>query len=256
MESKMDGYYSTALEKGLRILSLFSQTRQLSLGEIARGVGTTKTSAYRFVNTLAQLGYLSKDPRSKLVSLGTNAFILGSGLARQFGLYHIVKSFVDEACNTHNVTVEALLFDSGTLFTLYRRETGTTLTYRLPNTTTALTSTAVGKCVLAFLPPEEQVEVIKKVPPHPRTEKTLHTIDDIMDDLRITKERGYALNDEEFMRGLLAIGAPLINLFANRVVGAVCFDFAAVTHTITDVQQKYSRVIVELGQSISRAIPG
>jgi len=254
--TKTDSYYSTPLEKGLRILGLFLEEQELSLQKIANQLGSTKTSAYRFVNTLVQLGYLRKNPITKAVSLGTNAFILGNGLVRGFDLFKLVKPFADQACNTYKVTVDSSVYEEGRLFILYRREVGDTLTYRLPNVTTALTSTAVGKAVLAFLPHEEQLEKIKTAPLEPRTHRTMISVEEILCDLHLTKQRGYALNNEEYIPGLLAIAAPLISLNANRVVGAICFDFPTVQHTITEIEEKYADAIIRLGNSISQAIIG
>ena len=78
MTVKNEQYYSKTLEKGLIILDLFDRDHQYrSLSEISRLTGINKTSTYRFVNTLVQLGYLRKSTTNKSLRLGPRAFVLG-----------------------------------------------------------------------------------------------------------------------------------------------------------------------------------
>ena len=64
--SKGKYYFSKSLEKGLKILSLFSRdTPVLTQSGIARALGLNMTSTYRYINTLVEMGYLEKDARTK-----------------------------------------------------------------------------------------------------------------------------------------------------------------------------------------------
>lgn len=74
MPLKPDLYYSTSLEEGLRILSIFTQNQaEFGLREISQAACITKTSAYRFVNTLVpQKGSAHED-----VGAGNEGFRFG-----------------------------------------------------------------------------------------------------------------------------------------------------------------------------------
>ena len=64
--SKGKYYFSKSLEKGLSILSLFDREHPvLTQSEIARRLDMNMTSTYRYINTLAELGYLEKDTKTK-----------------------------------------------------------------------------------------------------------------------------------------------------------------------------------------------
>ena len=255
MDTKHDSYYSTPLEKGLRILKLFAEGHDLSLQDVSQKAEISKTSAYRFCNTFTQLGYLKKDPRTKLLTLGTNAFLLGNGLIRGFDLYQVVKPFIDEVSDTYNVAIDSILFDGKSVAVLYRRDAKDTVKYyRLPMTLADLTCTALGKAILAFLPEQERRKLLEKLPRDRRTEKTLVSIKDIMADLRLTKERGYALSNEEFFPGFIAIAAPFIDLNTRVVRGAVCFDFTKAQYPIGAIKKDYSQAIIKLAADISQAV--
>lgn len=78
----------------------------------------------------------------------------------------------------------------------------------------------------------------------------------ILKDLRITKQRGYSLNNEELVPGLIAIGAPIINLHNKRVVRSVRFDFSAAQHAMSVIERRYSETIICLGNEILKTSPG
>ena len=256
MPNKSKTYFSTTIEKGLRILCLFNQDRnKFSLSEISRLTKINKTSSYRFVNTFLELGFLRKNPETKMISLGPKAIALGHGFLRGFDLLEVIKPIIDNAVKTYKATVDVALLDGDALLIVYRREMGNTLTYRLPAVTRSLHCSAIGKSVLAFLPEDELAEMIKLSPLVRKTQNSIVNQRKLLKELRSIRKHGYALNREEFIIGLIAIGAPLINTGTERVVGAVSFDFSTPQISISEMEKKYAEAIVELAREISDVLP-
>ncbi|MGD2272816.1 MAG: IclR family transcriptional regulator, partial [Desulfobacterales bacterium] len=165
MVNQPNKYFLSTLEKGLRVLNLFDQDRTiLSLNEISKLVGTDKTSAYRLVNTLVQLGYLKKDPRSKLLRLGTQSFCLAQNFLQGFDLIQVIRPAIDDIFDEHNLTIDSALLDGDRLFVIYRRQARNTIAFRFPSPDRELFSTALGKAVLAFLPQTELLQIIDNKP--------------------------------------------------------------------------------------------
>lgn len=76
-------YYIEALGRGLQVLEVFSEKPpSLTLTEIASAVGLDKSTAFRFVYTLQQLGYLERDPETKRYRLGLKVLRLGFTIVR------------------------------------------------------------------------------------------------------------------------------------------------------------------------------
>src|SRR5258707_9770056 len=72
------GSFSQSLERGLMILSSFSETHPvLGIADLARAVGLNKSTTYRYVATLAKLGYVLHHPDTKKYSLGPRVIDLG-----------------------------------------------------------------------------------------------------------------------------------------------------------------------------------
>lgn len=74
-----------------------------------------------------------------------------------------------------------------------------------------LHSTSLGKAILAHLPEEEVESIIENNGLPPKTENTITDQDELMAELKETRERRYAIDDEENISGLRCIAAPVMN---------------------------------------------
>src|SRR5690606_24002373 len=73
-------YVVPALSRGLALLGTFSAERtSLTLSQISKAVGLSRSSSYRLVYTLEEMGFLLRDKSNKAYRLGTR--ILGLGFA-------------------------------------------------------------------------------------------------------------------------------------------------------------------------------
>jgi DNA-binding IclR family transcriptional regulator len=69
--------------------------------------------------------------------------------------------------------------------------------------------TASGKAILAYLPHERVESIVDRHGLPRRTANTITDRDELFDHLATVREQGYALNDEEEIEGLRAVGAPI-----------------------------------------------
>jgi IclR family pca regulon transcriptional regulator len=167
----------------------------------------------------------------------------------------MIKPIVDETCNQHQITMDVALRDTDALMIIYRRELRNALPYQLPTVIKDLNSTALGKAVLAFLPEQEQMAVINSLSFENKTGRTIIDRDQLFCELELIKKRGYSINNEEFVPGLLALGAPLINAGTNKVAGAICFDFLRTQTSLSEIKKEYAELIIQLAQKISKYLP-
>jgi DNA-binding IclR family transcriptional regulator len=79
--------------------------------------------------------------------------------------------------------------------------------------------TSTGKAILAFQPPA----IIAKIIAQGLMRYTPHTIsdsDELLNELALVRERGYAVDNEELSIGIRCVGAPIRNV-SGRVFAAV-----------------------------------
>lgn len=256
MNQKVNHYFSTSVEKGFRILSLFNHDRKkMTLIEIAKAIDIGKVTAFRYVNTLIELGYLRREPKTKLLKPGPSAILLSNNLMKSFDLLEIIRPYIDEAHSKYKVSIDSALFEGNVLLKLYQRVVKEKIMYDLPIVETGLHCTALGKAILAFIPGQEMQSIVNSMNLIKRSNKTLVNKPSLLADLDKTRKRGYSLNDEEYIIGLISLGAPIINSEANRAIGAISFTFSTSEYSLENMEKKYANVVVGLANDISGVIP-
>jgi DNA-binding IclR family transcriptional regulator len=101
---------------------------------------------------------------------------------------------------------------------------------------------------LAFLPPEV-VEPILNGPLTPCTAKTITSPARLREELEATRQRGYALDDEEFEEGIRAVSAPIRNIDGN-VIAALSMP-GPINRMPPERMQEIVDALVEAANAIS-----
>ncbi len=255
MTSDANSYFSSTLEKGLIILNLFDRDHpSRSLSEISRITGINKTSVYRFVNTLVQMGYLRKSENNRLIRLGPKAFVMGHHFFHGFDILQSVKPIIDKTFLDHKVSIDSALLHGHMLISLYRREMPNLIYFRLPLLMEDLYARAMGKAVLANLEPKEVESLLANIKIKKLTPNTLTGKQKIIKEVKITRNRGYSINNEEYVEGLICIGAPIVNYRDNAIVGAVSLDFPTSEYSLDTIQKEYPGVLTKLASEVSEAV--
>jgi DNA-binding IclR family transcriptional regulator len=255
--SKEKYYFSKSLEKGLKILELFNrETPVLTQSEIARTLGLNTTSTYRYINTLVELGYLQKDTKTRAIRPSLLSLLLCTNLMRASDHLRMIKEVVDRIHSENNISIDVAFVVDDTIVHIYHREAEETLTYILPDySKNCLHNTALGKAYLSSLPDDLIAEKINTMTLVTRTEKTIVDKDALAAELQKTIMRQYTMSAEEYLPGLVAIGAPLYDPLSGKGVGAVSFDFSVLQHSAEDIEAKYGDMIKETAKSLSGLLP-
>ena len=255
--SKGKYYFSKSLDKGLKILALFNrETPVLTQSEIAKTLGLNMTSAYRYINTLVELGYLEKNTKTREIRPSIMCMLFCTNLMRTNDHLKMIKEVVDRIHSENNISIDVAFVVDDTIVHIYHRDAEETLTYRLPDfSKNCLHNTALGKAYLSSLSDDLIAEKLDTMILVAKTEKTIVNKDLLAAELKKTKARQYALTEEEYLPGLVAIGAPLYDPVSGKGVGAVSFDFSVLQISAAEIQAKYGGLIKETAKAISELLP-
>lgn len=255
--SKGKFYFSKSLEKGLKILSLFNKdTPVLTQSEIAKRLELNMTSTYRYINTLEELGYLEKDIKTKEIRPTILCQIFCNNIMRATDHLRLIKKVVDRVHRENNISIDVVAVISDTIRRLYNREAEETLTYSLPESSSnCLHNTALGKAYLSSLPEDRLIEKIATMTLSAKTDKTIVDKNALFNDLRKAKRQGYVICAEEYLPGLIAIGAPLYDPITGKGVGAVSFDFSVLQHDAKKIETTYGDLIIDIAKMLSELLP-
>ena len=230
--SSSDAGFSQSLERGLAILSAFKPGRPLlGSSELAREIGLSRSTAHRYVASLAMLGYLQQDPLTRKYRLGPRVLDLGFSAINSMEIREISAPYLQQLSDETGHTVNMAILDAEDIVYVERcrssrqgqRDIDLNLHVgsRLP-----AYCTSMGKVLLAFLPDDERTALLDQIELSPRGPNTLTARRALLEELGRVREAGLAINNEELAYGLRSIAAPVrsrsgevaaaINLAAHR----------------------------------------
>ncbi len=216
---------STSLQRAIEILDALATcpaTERGGLGvvEVSRVVGREKSQVSRTLKMLADAGLADRDPDTLAYRLGWRMFTLAAAAADQHllavapGVLRRLTAVVGE--RTHlstRVGTEVLtLMSEGRTRAI---EASDWIGRAAP-----LHTTSAGRVLLFDHTDEEVRDLLADTPFDSVQPSAPHDVADLLDRLRLAREQGYAVIDEEHEIGLVAAAAPVRD-FRGRTIAAL-----------------------------------
>jgi IclR family acetate operon transcriptional repressor len=177
--------------------------------------------AFRLIRTLRETGYVDHDLDAHRYSLTLKLLKLGEAVAARLDVVAAGKPHLDRLRAEFGETINLGLMDSGHVVYVAMAESsrpGLRMASRV-GTHGCLHSTAMGKAILAFLPDAERNQLLTMLPRPRVTPSTLVDIHDLRRELEQTRERGYAIDNEENEVGARCIGVPILDETGRPLAG-------------------------------------
>lgn len=221
----------TGVDRVLACLILLAgESGGAGLDEIAKGLGSPKSSTHRALACLVRAGLAEQDgDRRYRLSLNfvRLAFSYYEGLDRS----RLIQPVLDELAEMFEETVHHGELDGAQIVYLAQarpRGERVQMTARIGGRNPAY-CTGLGKALLAYsLTDSGAVSDFVKLygPLTKRTPKTMTSVSALNEEFRATRERGYALDREESDPGITCIAFPLF-VGASRPAGAISISALA-----------------------------
>ena len=234
---------TNSLERALALLELLEQSPGgLRNAEICRQLQIPASTCSYITERLEQKAYLRRDPESKRYQIGLKTVALAHGALRDLGVRSIAEPVLYRmAIDTGLSAGIGVLQQSHVL--LVDRVEGPDFVSRVVGNQIAKTNapkgrtredrdigrelpvhaTALGKVLLAYLPPAERSELLQGAVLTRSTPKTITSKARLLAELETIRVRGYATADEEQYPGVRALGAPIFDS-ARRVRAALSLN--------------------------------
>lgn len=194
----------------LRLFALLEvvaqQQRPFSLQGLVEQTGLPKPTLHRMLQQLEAAGLLQREGDGRHYGSGVRLRRLAENLllhsthhgARHAVLRHLVEE-VGESCNLTALS-------GGEVIYLDRVETAAPLRFYLqPGSRVPAHCSASGKILLSQFSPAQRQRLLADVPLTAYTAKTITDFDRLEAEIRRVKDAGYAIDDEEFLPGLVCI---------------------------------------------------
>ena len=208
--------------KTVRTLEILAQaTRPLSLKEIASQLGLVKSSAFRILYTLKEIGFVEQAEPGGAYRLT----FLSVGLARRQAGHHsliqIARPYLARLRMELDESVWLAELRRGRVVLVDTADSRhpLRLTYDLGDPC-PLHATALGKSIAAFLSPAELQRCLGKGPLERFTANTITSRVALKEELEKVRQSGWAANREETVEGAIILGAPVFDA-AEKVFAAI-----------------------------------
>ena len=204
---------ASPLLRGLSILEAFmGEEDSLSVGDLSRKLGLHKSTVSRFAGMLESAGYLARAEGHGRYRLGTRLASLGVRASTQRDVRTVARPSLVALRDECGETVHLGVREGTEVITIdFVEGTHTIRMHTKVGKRSPVHCSAMGKAILALLPPEEVTALQRVVQLTAFTPNTRMTWGSVVEDLNATRERGYSIDEQELLVGLSCVGAPIVD---------------------------------------------
>jgi DNA-binding IclR family transcriptional regulator len=246
-------YNITALQRGLRLLQLFTQSeRGLTAMQVARHSGLPVSTVHRFLVNLESSGFLNCSAEGTY-HLGIACFSIGQAALGQLDIRRLSLPHLREL-NQHTRETIHLTVRHG-LSAVYVEKLDSPEHLRIHSrigVSVPLYCTAVGKVLLAYMPADEQQTVLGQIELKRLTPNTAGSLQELQTELQRVRKNGYACDLEEHEPHIRCIAAPIWDHLGS-VQASLSLTAPVVRMPVNRLRQ-LAPMIQEAGLRISREL--
>ncbi len=215
-------YIVPAVKRAIEILNLLERSdKPMGLSEISRYVNYPKSSIFRVLVTLEKYGFVERDLGSNTYTLGLRLSQLGIAKLNKMNLGYDSYGYLEELAKRTGESVYLAVLNNYRVVLIQRVDSPamwslvTKLGLRSP-----VHCTASGQVLISEMSDDELREIIKKVGLKKYTDKTITKLSQLKLRLKKVREQGFSVVDREYNPELVAVAAPIRNVW-GKIVAAL-----------------------------------
>jgi len=214
-QSKPNNLVQT-IERVSLILEMVGQNSQgMSIRDLSAGLNLPKGTIHRILSSLSYFGYIRQDQETKIYFLGLKLMDLNAQLSNQLDFRKVAEPILRDLAERTKQTAHLVIYDRNEVVYVEKIETqqpagGLKMASRVGSRNPAHSS-AVGKVLLSCFSEEALEDFLQKKGLPRRTANTITDPDCFRDHLKIVRNQGYAMDDEENEQGIRCVGAPIFD---------------------------------------------
>jgi IclR family KDG regulon transcriptional repressor len=243
-----------SLARGLDLLQILVESdSSLGITEIGQRLGVDKSTAHRLAATLISRGLVSQDPDTHRYQPGMELVHLGRQVLDRVELRSVAKPWLRALRDRTGESAHLAVAVGPRAVYVDIVESGETLNVATEIGRTAEPHcTAIGKALMAHLPPDKLAALLGDSPLARFTPRTIIASDDLAAHLTLVRRRGYATDDEEFTPGVRCVAAPIRD-FHGAVIATMGVSGPAVRVTAERLPE-IGAIAVECAGQVSRLL--
>jgi IclR family pca regulon transcriptional regulator len=245
-----------SLAKGFRVLEAFSAAEEeMTLSEIADVAALDAGTTFRMLNTLLDLGYVTRVPESRRFRLTLKVLDLGFHAVARKDLRAVARPVLRSLVGELGEAASFGVLDGGDVIYIERVRAGLTrlgADIRIGTTIPAAVS-IIGRAILAFLPKDELDRALAAQPRQGPLAAPAPSRIRLLPELAEIRQRGYLLQESIIAGGLRILAAPVLDL-DGVPVGAISIAALMACSSDKDMRARAVDPVLAAARSIARAL--
>jgi IclR family transcriptional regulator, KDG regulon repressor len=246
-------YNITALQRGLRLLQLFSESPHgLTAKQVAGLSRLPVSTVHRFLANLEGTGFLNCSGDS-VYHLGIACFAIGQAALSQLDIRRVSLPYLQELNRQTRETIHLTVRHGLSAVYVEKLDSPEQLRiYSRIGAAVPLYCTAVGKVMLAHMPADERERVLPQLGLKRLTPNTAGNLQELEAELYRVRKNGYACDLEEHELHIRCVAAPIWD-HAGSVNASLSITAPVVRMPVTRLRQ-LAPLIQAAGLQISREL--
>jgi len=205
--------------KTIRILEALHEHGRAGVTELATAVGMNKSTVHNHLSTLQSEHMIVQDGNE--YTLGLRMLEFGGKARNDRQLYKVARDEIKRLATQTGEVANLVVEEYGESVYLDCKGGDNAIDLDIyPGVRRSLHVTASGKAILAHLSTERVDEIVASQGLPAETEQSITTKEALLAELEAVRDQGFAIDEEEHIKGLRCIGAP-IQTDTGEVLGAV-----------------------------------
>ncbi len=244
-----------SVERTLSILELLAEHPEgLGITELSRKMELAKSTAHRLLSTLVNRGYVEQKEENGDYRLGIQCLVIASSLLNNLDIRSVAKEALHTLARSSGEVVHLCMQDQYEVVYIDKVESEQTLRmYSQIGRRAFMHCTGVGKALLSGISKEEVDKMIEEKGLPKFTENTITDKEALFKELKLIREIGYAVDEQEHEKGIRCIAAPVFD-HNGKAVAAISIAGPAERVTEDRVKEELAKEIVDQSLAISKQL--
>jgi IclR family acetate operon transcriptional repressor len=255
--SRDDRYTVRSVQRALQLLEIVASAPQsgLSLTEIAKALGVSKSTTLATARTLAAQGILRSIEPGPRYKLGTALIRYGELASQGNALGELCLPILRTVSAATGMTARLAVPQDGYPVGVERVDGPGNVRFHAPlGHREPPHATAAGKSILAMLSRKRVTEICRETGLTRFTEHTITEQDTLFTELDTVRRRGYSVDDEEEVMGVFCVGAPV---FDHQGACAGAISVTGIKHDLPSWRiAEIGQVVLTHADEMSRLLGG
>ncbi|MBN2880110.1 MAG: IclR family transcriptional regulator [Clostridia bacterium] len=215
----MENMTLQTVERALMVLEIIS-IQPKSQKELEQATGFNRSNVRRLVFTLMNKGYIEKDSSGKY-TLGLKVVELSSIRLNQVELKTEAAPLLRELSLKTNQVCHMGIYSEGEVVYIEKIQPVNSISmYSSIGVRIPVYLSSMGKVLLSQFDDEEIKRILKSTNMEKRTKNTHTDVGAVLDEVRIVRKNGYAVDNEENEDNIFCIGAPVYD-YRKKIIAAI-----------------------------------